>query len=140
MTVEFTLHPNFSDKIFVIDLPLCRVLLENNHYYPWIFLIPRRMHVRHVLDLSAEDRLQCFEEWTLAQMVFLKLFEVDQLNIAALGNKTPQLHLHVIGRRIDDPAWPDSVWEHPGATKPYTDAERQIRVHQLQHAFLNLEK
>ena len=35
---------------------------------------------------------------------------VEKLNLGALGNVTPQLHLHLVGRRAGDPAWPGPVW------------------------------
>ncbi|MEI9964521.1 MAG: HIT domain-containing protein [Caulobacteraceae bacterium] len=40
---------------------------------------------------------------------------VEKLNVGALGNVTPQLHVHVVGRRADDAAWPARVEPRPGA-------------------------
>jgi diadenosine tetraphosphate (Ap4A) HIT family hydrolase len=44
---------------------------------------------------------------------------VEKLNVGALGNITPQLHVHVVGRRAGDPAWPGPVWGE-GAAAPFS--------------------
>ena len=43
---------------------------------------------------------------------------VGKLNVGQLGNVTPQLHVHVVGRSPDDPAWPGPVWG-VGVAEPY---------------------
>jgi diadenosine tetraphosphate (Ap4A) HIT family hydrolase len=132
--MAFELHPNFAKKIFIGDLPLCRVLLEDNKHYPWIFLIPRRPGAAKIIDLSSEDQLQLLKELESAQNILWELFCPTQLNVAALGNKTPQLHLHVIARFSTDPAWPGTVWDHP-LKEPYSPEEKAQRVQQLTKAF-----
>jgi diadenosine tetraphosphate (Ap4A) HIT family hydrolase len=115
--MSFELHPNFSSKIFLVDLPLCRVLLENEQHYPWLMLVPKRPNVSKIMDLSFEDQMELIHELDLAQNVLWELFHPTQLNVAAIGNKTPQLHIHVIARFKDDPAWPNTVWDHPAREK-----------------------
>jgi diadenosine tetraphosphate (Ap4A) HIT family hydrolase len=115
--MEFVLHPNLEKKLFVVDLPLCRVLLEDSHYYPWLFLVPRRPGVSRIMDLSASDQLQLMHELDLTQKLLWDEFKPSQLNVAAIGNKTPQLHIHVIARYETDPAWPNTVWDHPAQAK-----------------------
>lgn len=110
--MTFTLHPNLQSKVFVCSLPLCEILLENNFYYPWIFLVPRVENVSKILDLSKNEQAQLFLELEIAQKIIWDTFKPDQLNVAAIGNKTPQLHIHVIGRYVNDPAWPSTVWDH----------------------------
>ncbi|MBA2727379.1 MAG: HIT domain-containing protein [Parachlamydiaceae bacterium] len=132
--MNFELHPNFSDKYFIVDLPLCRVLLEDNSHYPWIFLIPRIPNAERIMDLHKNDQLLLMNELDLAQNIIWKLFDLTQLNVAAIGNKTPQLHIHVIGRKINDPAWPNTVWDH-SLKHIYSKTQREGVISLLQSAF-----
>jgi diadenosine tetraphosphate (Ap4A) HIT family hydrolase len=129
-TVPFELHPNLVNKTFVIDLPLCRVLLEDESHYPWLLLIPRKPCLRHSMDLSPTDQLQLMHELQAAQEILWHEFNPTQINVAAIGNKTPQLHVHVIARRLEDPAWPGTVWDHP-VRSPYSPGQKKLVVQQL---------
>lgn len=107
----------------VDDLPLCHVRLQDDARFPWLVLIPRYPGLREIEDLRPEDRARLMEEAVLAGQAVRALgadlgLTVDKLNIAALGNITAQLHLHVVGRRPGDPAWPGPVWGHSAAA-PY---------------------
>jgi len=133
--MTFELHPNFASKVFLIDLPLCRVLLENEQHYPWLMLVPKRPNISKIIDLAPEDQLQLIRELDLAQKVLWEVFQPTQLNVAAIGNKTPQLHLHVIARFKDDPAWPATVWDHPVRAK--YPPERLNEVQELLQSRLN---
>lgn len=115
--MAFELHPNLVQKVFLIDLPLCRILLENDKHYPWLFLVPRRINISRIMDLSSVDQLQLVQELDLIQHIMWEEFKPTQLNVAAIGNKTPQLHVHVIARYVDDPAWPGTVWDHTVRSK-----------------------
>lgn len=132
--MHFELHPNLSKKDFIIDLPLCKVLLENESRYPWIFLVPRRANVSRIIDLQQNDQLQLLKELDRAQNILWKSFELTQLNVAAIGNKTPQLHIHVIGRKLGDPAWPNTVWDHSQKLS-YTLEQKETMITLLQSAF-----
>lgn len=132
--MNFELHPNLSQKDFLIDLPLCRVLLENESHYPWILLVPRRCNLSRMMDLEQIDQLQLLKELDLSQRVLWDSFNLTQLNVAAIGNKTPQLHIHIIGRRSVDPAWPHTVWDHPERLA-YTSQEKEVIIPQLRSAF-----
>lgn len=100
-------------KIFIADLSLCRVLMEDEKHFPWLMLVPRRPDVSRIMDLSGVDQLQLIQELDLVQRIMWHEFQPVQLNVAAIGNKTPQLHIHVIARFENDPAWPNTVWDHP---------------------------
>lgn len=105
------------------DLPLCHVRLQDDARFPWLVLIPRYPGLREIEDLRPEHRARLMEEAVLAGQAVRALgadlgLTVDKLNIAALGNITAQLHLHVVGRRPGDPAWPGPVWGHSAAA-PY---------------------
>lgn len=108
----------------VADLPLCEVRLEDDARYPWLVLIPRHPGLREIEELDTAHRIQLMEEIVLAGSAVRAVgaalgLAVDKLNVGALGNVTAQLHVHVVGRRKDDPAWPGPVWGHsPGVVYP----------------------
>jgi diadenosine tetraphosphate (Ap4A) HIT family hydrolase len=134
--MTFELHPNLKKKRFIIDLPLSSVLLENEAHYPWLIIVPRKPNVHRMMDLSFEDQTLCLKELDLTQKILWELFSPSQLNVAAIGNKTPQLHWHVIARFHSDPAWPGTVWDHP-ARKPYTDEALEKTAQTLKEKFTN---
>jgi diadenosine tetraphosphate (Ap4A) HIT family hydrolase len=105
------------------ELALCHARLQADARYPWIVLIPRVADARELEDLTPEERRRLMDEILAAghavRAVGLALGrEVIKLNVGQLGNVTPQLHVHVVGRRPDDAAWPGPVWGH-GAAEPY---------------------
>jgi len=120
--MSFELHPNLRSKIFVVDLPLCRLLLEDERHYPWLMLVPRRESISRIAQLERQDKLQLLDELDLAQNYLWETLSPDQINVAAIGNKTSQLHIHVIARSQSDPAWPGTVWDHP-VREPYPKEE-----------------
>ncbi len=128
--MSFTLHPNLVPKIFIADLPLCRVLLEDEQYYPWLILVPRRSSLMRLIDVSASDQIQLTIELNFIQTMLWQEFKPTQLNVAAIGNKTPQLHIHLIARYENDPAWPHTVWDHP-IKLPYSPVNREIQRQKL---------
>ncbi|KZD10308.1 HIT domain-containing protein [Oceanibaculum pacificum] len=122
---DFTLHPQLaSDTREVGRLGLCRVLLMNDSAYPWLILTPQRADIREIHQLDAADRALLMEEIVHVTTALETLYKPVKLNVAALGNMVPQLHVHVIARFEDDPAWPGPVWGKVPA-KPY-DAEAAI--------------
>ena len=107
------------------DLGLCAVRLQDDARYPWLVLLPRRAGARELEDLDRDERAALMDEILLAGAAVRALGEaqgrsVFKLNVAALGNVTPQLHVHVVGRRRDDEAWPGPVWG-TGVARPYAD-------------------
>jgi diadenosine tetraphosphate (Ap4A) HIT family hydrolase len=97
------------------ELGLCHVRLQDDARWPWLILIPRVEGVRELEDLPPADRARLAEEAVTAGRAVRALgqatgFAVAKLNIASLGNLTPQLHVHVVGRRPGDAAWPGPVW------------------------------
>ncbi len=132
--MNFILHSNLEKKIFLTDLSLCRVLLEDNALYPWVFLVPRRPQVSRIMDLSFADQLQLLHELDFTQKIMWKEFNPTQLNVAAIGNKTPQLHVHVIARFENDPAWPNTIWEE-SIKKPYDADAKEAIILKLRNLF-----
>ena len=97
------------------ELKLCAARLQTDARWPWIVLVPRKAGVRELEHLSAGDRHQLIEETVLAGDAVRAIAAalgrpIEKLNVGQLGNVTPQLHVHVVGRRPDDPAWPGPVW------------------------------
>lgn len=130
----FTLHPQLAKDCFILgDLPLCRALLMNDANYPWCILVPRQDNIREIHELAQADQAQLLAESTRLARALTSLFRPDKLNIAALGNLVPQLHLHHIARFTTDPAWPRPVWgQHPA--RPYPAGAAAARRAALQAA------
>jgi len=107
----FVLHERLvADTITIADWPLCRVLLMNDSNYPWIVLVPRRAGVVEIHELDSADRLTLMDEMAEAARRLQNHTKAHKMNVAALGNVVPQLHVHVIARFATDPAWPKPVW------------------------------
>lgn len=120
----FALHPQLAADCFVLgDTPLSRLLLMNDAQYPWCILVPRRTDIREIYQLDAADQRQLLDESTRLGEALMRTFSGDKLNVAALGNRVPQLHLHHVVRRHNDAAWPAPVWGHHPARR-YTAQER----------------
>jgi len=136
MTPPFKADPAFDPGSIVVgDWPLCQVRLQDDSRFPWLILIPRRDGLHELEDLTAPDRATLMEEVIRAGTVVRLLGEaaqrpVQKLNVAALGNVTAQLHVHVVGRRHDDGLWPDPVWGR-GASVPYGAAALQAAASRI---------
>jgi len=112
----FELHPRLNEDCITIgSFPLCRLLLMNDCNYPWFILVPQREGVREIFELSEADQKQLLWESSLLSRIVADHFKADKINVAALGNMVPQLHIHHIVRFETDPAWPAPVWGHTPA-------------------------
>lgn len=132
---DFSLDPRLAaDTIPVGDLALCSVLLMNDARFPWLILVPRRENVSEITDLSAQDAAALMEEMRLATGVMLEAARPDKVNLGALGNIVPQLHVHVIGRFLSDPAWPGPVWGF-GERNPYQPHAAQALIDRFARGF-----
>lgn len=124
MAEGFTLDPALAaTSAALAPLGLCEARLQLDARWPWIVLVPRAPHAREIEDLHPADRARLLDEIVLAGRAVRVVGEalgrpVDKLNVGALGNVTPQLHAHVVGRRADDAAWPGPVWG-VGAARAY---------------------
>jgi diadenosine tetraphosphate (Ap4A) HIT family hydrolase len=111
MPADWSLHPQLTqDTIDIGDLPLCRVLVIKDANYPWLLLVPRREGAVEIIDLDEVAQAQLTTEVSRVARALKEITKCDKLNIAALGNVVPQLHVHVIARRKNDVAWPRPVW------------------------------
>ena len=128
---DWSLHAQLEqDTVPVGDLPLARVLLANDANYPWLILVPRLPGLIELIDLEDNAQVQLLGEVTAAAHALKTITRCDKLNIAALGNQVPQLHVHVIARRHTDAAWPKPVW---GFQPPisYDEAQQRILIEAL---------
>jgi diadenosine tetraphosphate (Ap4A) HIT family hydrolase len=131
---EFELHPRLAaDTVFVADWTLSRVLLMNDARYPWLVLVPRRADVTEIFQLSESDRAMLMEETARASERLKSFPGIAKINVGALGNLVPQLHVHVVGRRPGDPAWPGPVWGH-SAPVPYDGSASEAVIRQIVNA------
>jgi diadenosine tetraphosphate (Ap4A) HIT family hydrolase len=130
----WSLHPQLAtDAVPVGDFALSRLLLANDANYPWLILVPRLPGLVELIDLEDNAQVQLLGEIAKTATALRSITECDKLNIAALGNQVPQLHVHVIARRHSDAAWPKPVW---GVAKPvaYAPAARDGFIEALRRA------
>lgn len=123
-----------QDTELLGQFPLCDVLLMKDANYPWVILVPRRGAIRELFHLSQKDRHQMSDESSYVSQRLSDFFEADSMNVGALGNVVPQLHVHHVVRNKEDIAWPKPVWgAHPA--KEYDAKELEERVDQLKRLF-----
>ena len=130
--MAFQLLETFQKKSLIKELDLCSVIMEDKEF-PWILLIPRVENVVQINQLSLEQQLQLTKEINFCSNIMEKLFECDRLNVAAIGNKTPQLHVHIICRTKNDSLWPETVWGQE--MRRLTAEENKERANLITKAF-----
>jgi diadenosine tetraphosphate (Ap4A) HIT family hydrolase len=125
--MAFVLHPRLAaDTAVIADWPLSRVLVMNDKRFAWIVLVPRRSDISEFFDLDDASRSILTNEITRVAKGTKAWARTrgacDKINIGMIGNLVPQLHVHVVARSKDDPAWPGTVWG-VGKAIPYGAAE-----------------
>jgi len=112
MTVmTFKISPQLRNDCYDLgELELCRLLLTNDSRYPWFILVPQRVGISEIYQLSEIDQIQLNKESVYLSQKLAKAFSADKMNVAALGNVVPQLHIHHVVRYRDDQAWPAPIW------------------------------
>lgn len=130
----FDLHPRLAaDTAFVADWRVSRVLLMNDARYRWIVLVPRIANAVELFDLTQPDRALLLEEVVKTSERLKRLTGAAKINVGALGNLVPQLHVHVVARSPGDPAWPGPVWGHSPAV-PFDAATRDAFIGEFVNA------
>ena len=128
-TTTRNIHPQLANDCVVLGrLPLCHLLLMNDSHYPWFILVPARADIREIYQLEEDDRLQLLGESCQLSEFLMKVYAGDKLNVAALGNQVPQLHLHHIVRFVGDAAWPAPVWGKHAAQAYSPAAIEEVRT------------
>ena len=135
--MNFQLHPQLAkDCYYLGDFPLCALLLSKDANYPWYILVPRQANISEAFQLSPNDQQKLQQESLQLSEALNNAFCADKMNIAALGNMVPQLHLHHIVRYKTDAAWPNPVWGFTLANN-YTETLLNERVNKTQQLLKN---
>ncbi len=124
----FQLHPRLQQDCFSAGhFVLSQILLMNDNQYPWFILVPQRKDIKEIYELTPNDRQQLLDESCLLARTLVELYQPDKLNIAAIGNLVPQLHIHHVARYQTDIAWPGTIWgKFPACAYSGQVAEQQI--------------
>ena len=131
----FQLHVRLAvETCLVADWMLSRLLLADDARFPWLILVPRRAGISEIQELDSSDRAILIEEIARASTGLRKLTGPTKINVGALGNVVPQLHVHIVARHPEDAAWPGPVWGH-GAPLHYESSVRDNFVENLRREF-----
>lgn len=116
---QFILHPQLAaDTILVGEFPLCQVLLAKDGNFPWLILVPKINEISEFHDLTNEQQIQFLSESNAVSKLLKDGLSADKINIAALGNMVPQLHIHHVARFKEDACWPKPIWgQIPAVTR-----------------------
>jgi len=131
--MPFILHPCLKkDCIALGKLELCHVLLMNDSQFPWIILVPDRENITEIYQLPESEQQLLAQESSWVSQKMAEHYQADKMNIAALGNLVPQLHIHHIVRYTTDKLWPAPIWGVLSA-QAYTEKELQKIVPEIQN-------
>lgn len=119
-----------TNNVLLCEWPLSQVWLVNDSRYPWIMLVPRRAAIVEIFDLDETDQIQLGRESLQLARHMASYFSADKMNVAAIGNVVPQLHVHHVARFKVDATWPGTVWG-VGTPVPYDDAALSALVDAL---------
>jgi diadenosine tetraphosphate (Ap4A) HIT family hydrolase len=123
MTTTFQLHPRLKEDCIAIGrFDLCQLLMMNDSQYPWFILVPEKAGIKEIYQLSKPEQHTLTEESSYLAEKLATLYKADKLNIAAIGNLVPQLHIHHVVRHQTDKAWPAPIWGKFDAI-PYTQQQ-----------------
>ncbi len=132
----FHLDPSLKRSTFpILHLDLCKVLLQNDERFPWLILVPCVSDISEIYQLSSDQQRLLMDEISRVSQALQVYTKADKLNIAAFGNMTPQLHIHIVARFKSDPFWPNPVIGLENKV-PYTEIERDEIIRDLQEILL----
>lgn len=127
----FQLHSRLQQDCFSVgQFPLSHILMMNDSQYPWFILVPQRADIKEIYQLDQDDRQQLMVESCLLAEKLVEIYSPDKLNIAAIGNLVPQLHIHHVARYQSDKAWPGPIWGKFSPV-PYIEQDAQARIIRL---------
>ena len=134
---SFALHPQLAkDTALIGRIAGCQLLLMNDARYPWLILVPEHDGMQELHELAEASYVEVTQGIRQISEKLQALMNAPKMNIAALGNQVPQLHIHIIARRHDDHAWPGPVWG-VGDAVPYDKEERRLLIATLQKQLLS---
>ena len=132
--MPFVLRPRLeADTLPIRDLALCHVLLMDDARYPWLILVPARENIREIHELVAADQQLLMQEIAHVSRALQALTQAHKMNVAALGNQVPQLHVHIIARMESDAAWPNTIWGS-GTRVHYRETEKAGIIEKIKSA------
>ncbi|MGF1729609.1 HIT domain-containing protein [Photobacterium kasasachensis] len=137
--MHFSLHPRLAADTTVLgDLPLCRVLLSKEALGPWLILVPRRDGITEIHHLPEQDQLRLMRESSAVARLLETDYQADKINVGALGNLVPQLHVHHIARFQSDIAWPGPIWGNTDGTQR-EEGIQQALAEELRDELANID-
>ena len=133
----FALHPQLAkDTLLIGHLAGSKLLLMNDARFPWLVLVPTHDDLQELHELTEASFTEVIQGIQQISEKLQRLTNAPKMNIAALGNQVPQLHIHIIARLHDDPAWPGPVWG-VGDPLPYGEEEQNVLIRTLQEQLLD---
>lgn len=134
--MTFSIDPRITSTCFELgDWPLCRIFLKDNANYPWFILVPRHENAQEIHQLPVELQYALIKEISSLSRVIQQQFKPDKLNVGALGNIVPQLHIHIIARFTHDDLWPQGIWQDLQQTRPYETLDLECLLASLGELF-----
>ncbi|GHA48552.1 HIT domain-containing protein [Photobacterium aphoticum] len=125
--MHFTLHPRLAADTTVLgNFPLCQVLLSKEALGPWLILVPRKADLKEIHHLPFEEQCQLMRESSAVAALLENDYQADKINVGALGNLVPQLHVHHIARFQTDIAWPGPVWGNTDGTQRSEEVQQAL--------------
>jgi len=125
-TPPFDLHPRLAAGSHELGrLGGCRILLKDNALFPWILVVPEVADIEDLHQLPPDTYREVMDVVRVVSHFVSRHFQPDKLNVACIGNQVRQMHIHIVGRSSDDPAWPGTVWAHDGKSS-YSPSEIEI--------------
>ena len=128
---DFLLHSKLAADTFeVLSLEVSQLLLMNDARYPWLILVPQVSGMRDLHNLSTKQYQAVTQEIAQVSKVLESVTQAHKMNVGALGNMVPQLHIHIIARQTNDAAWPAPVWG-VGEAQPYSQDTAKTLIQQI---------
>ncbi len=135
--MAFEIHPRLASGGFEIGrLGGCRLLLKNNALFPWLLLVPEVEGIEDLHQLPTGQYEEVMATVRSVSEFVAGYFHSEKLNVACIGNQVRQMHIHIVGRSSDDPAWPGTVWAYEGK-RDYSD-EEIAKIRSAARGFLGL--
>ena len=129
--MSFQLHPQLeADTHLICRTENCQILLMDDARFQWIVLVPEVADIRELYELKEQQQHQTYQSILRISKSLAEYSNADKMNVAALGNQVPQLHIHIIARYEADAAWPGPVWG-VGQAEPYRPDQLQQRLSDL---------
>lgn len=136
---SYQLHEKLeADTISLGYSDMCEIRLMNDQTWPWVLLVPAVAGIREIYQLQPEQQQALMRESSLLSAAMMSVFGGDKMNVAALGNMVPQLHLHHIVRYEGDPAWPGPVWGKQPPV-PYGEGALESVIQKLKPVLAQLQ-